>query len=160
MEDPALTPPSPNSHKISPSPTGYMSVKDAIREQANVRREQRLHHLHRRMPLGRMMQRKLPVLVLRLRGGRGSAPAQPATVVPPTAPTDDTDYLTALPQCVITVILRLLPGHDLLAAKMAHRSLGGNSTGRLKRWSIASTRCVSQRAKMTSATTRTTCCGR
>ena len=33
-------------------------------------------------------------------------------------------YLTALPQCVITVILRLLPGRDLLAAKMAHRSLG------------------------------------
>ena len=43
MDDPALTPPSPNSHKISPSPTGYMSVKDAIREQANVRREQRLN---------------------------------------------------------------------------------------------------------------------
>lgn len=69
-------------------------------------------------------------LELALRGGRGSAPVQPATHDYLTAhglphpPDDETDYLTALPQCVITVILRLLPGRDLLAAKMAHRSLG------------------------------------
>ena len=68
----------------------------------------------------------MPPLLLRLRGGRGSAPAAAVAAAhgfpPPTD--DDTDYLTALPQCVITVILRLLPGRDLLAAKMAHRSLG------------------------------------
>jgi cytochrome P450 len=43
---------------------------------------------------------------------------------------------------------------------LAHRLLGGNSIGRLKRWSIASTQCGLQKVKMTSATARIICCGR